>query len=663
MTSNKKQLYRFVLIAFFLVFVFTSAISGVTDVATALTGDNIIYVDNALSTDCLGNYSVVNRNCSGSDGYAYVTIQSAVNNMSVGDHVLLREGTYTECVDIPTSKNGTSWDAGNYNKIASYTGEWAVIDGNNACTTLNNTLLGHAAEDASGASDLKYWVFERLELKNGGFAGESNGPAIWVNGGPFKIRYCYIHDNGGKTSSCDYASTATMGSGWRNSIIEYNYFENNGAVSTNDNCKQISWIENYTLTDNIERYGVSIDRTTGMATSNGISRITTMGNTIRYNYVNGGTVGIAPKHFVWRTGRDTSNSTYSDTYKDLGTKIHHNIVANTENYAIGAHGDFDQIYNNIMDSTGFGICSMYNTWTSAASGGYTFHYKVVVYNNTAINISHGGVYTGRGNKTEDWMDNRVFVYLYNNLDDGNSSYNNYSIEGGITPKMRTNVEPALDYSNVKISNNYRYRPGDSVDYRIDRVSYDTSGFENQTVTLAPRVGYTNTYNSENLLYSGLTGASKYITRGSHIIKGTKTIGNGGIGGPHPYLDGITIPSYIGATNPDDNAWVDGILTDVTDIDWLKMQGEGDPSWIEGSSQTNTVPTIRADVDNNSQINSTDAMLTLRDSVGLDMSGTNWQSSSTTGDADCDGDTDSTDAMLILRDSLGLGMSGTGWCVD
>ncbi len=72
--------------------------------------------------------------------------------------------------------------------------------------------------------------------------------------------------------------------------------------------------------------------------------------------------------------------------------------------------------------------------------------------------------------------------------------------------------------------------------------------------------------------------------------------------------------------------------------------------------------FRADVDNNSQINTTDAMLTLRNSLGLDMSGTNWQTSTTTGDADCDGDTDSTDAMLILRYSLGLDMSGTGWCV-
>ena len=75
----------------------------------------------------------------------------------------------------------------------------------------------------------------------------------------------------------------------------------------------------------------------------------------------------------------------------------------------------------------------------------------------------------------------------------------------------------------------------------------------------------------------------------------------------------------------------------------------------------TANSIRADVDQNSAINSTDAMLTLRNSLGLDMSQTNWQASTTTGDVNCDGTSNSTDAMLILRHSLGLSMSGTGWC--
>ncbi len=71
---------------------------------------------------------------------------------------------------------------------------------------------------------------------------------------------------------------------------------------------------------------------------------------------------------------------------------------------------------------------------------------------------------------------------------------------------------------------------------------------------------------------------------------------------------------------------------------------------------------RADVDQNSTVNSIDAMLTLRDSLDLDMSSTNWVTGTHTGDVNCDDDSNSTDAMVILRKNLGLDMSGTGWCV-
>ena len=73
--------------------------------------------------------------------------------------------------------------------------------------------------------------------------------------------------------------------------------------------------------------------------------------------------------------------------------------------------------------------------------------------------------------------------------------------------------------------------------------------------------------------------------------------------------------------------------------------------------------IRADVDQNLAINSTDAMLTLRNSLGLDMSSTNWVTGTHTGDVNCDDDSNSTDVMLILRKSLGLDMTGTGWCIS
>ena len=72
--------------------------------------------------------------------------------------------------------------------------------------------------------------------------------------------------------------------------------------------------------------------------------------------------------------------------------------------------------------------------------------------------------------------------------------------------------------------------------------------------------------------------------------------------------------------------------------------------------------IRADVNNSGTISSTDAMLTLKNSLGLDMSGTNWVDTVTTGDINCDGNVNSTDAMLILRKSVGLNMGETGWCL-
>ncbi len=71
--------------------------------------------------------------------------------------------------------------------------------------------------------------------------------------------------------------------------------------------------------------------------------------------------------------------------------------------------------------------------------------------------------------------------------------------------------------------------------------------------------------------------------------------------------------------------------------------------------------IRADVNQDSQINTTDAMLTLRNSLGLDMTETSWQASTTTGDVSCDDNSNSIDAMLLLRYSLGLSMNETDWC--
>ncbi len=83
-----------------------------------------IYVDNQLTADCTGNYSIANRDCSGSDGDAYKTIQRAANAATAGTQVLIRGGVYSE--QLSPKNSGTE---NNYITFKSYNGELAEITG------------------------------------------------------------------------------------------------------------------------------------------------------------------------------------------------------------------------------------------------------------------------------------------------------------------------------------------------------------------------------------------------------------------------------------------------------------------------------------------------------------------------------------------------------
>ena len=47
----------------------------------------------ALTSDCLGDYSILNRACTGSEGYAYNNLYYVNQIVSAGDTVYLRSGT------------------------------------------------------------------------------------------------------------------------------------------------------------------------------------------------------------------------------------------------------------------------------------------------------------------------------------------------------------------------------------------------------------------------------------------------------------------------------------------------------------------------------------------------------------------------------------------
>ena len=60
----------------------------------------MIYVDKNLTSDCLGNnYSIAGRDCSGTDGMAFDTIQEGVNNATAGDTVYIIGSTNSSSED------------------------------------------------------------------------------------------------------------------------------------------------------------------------------------------------------------------------------------------------------------------------------------------------------------------------------------------------------------------------------------------------------------------------------------------------------------------------------------------------------------------------------------------------------------------------------------
>ncbi len=83
-----------------------------------------------------------------------------------------------------------------------------------------------------------------------------------------------------------------------------------------------------------------------------------------------------------------------------------------------------------------------------------------------------------------------------------------------------------------------------------------------------------------------------------------------------------------------------------------------------SLNANSVGAIsnKGDVNQDLQISATDAMLILRNSLGLDMSNTGWIDDNSS-DVNCDGNSNSADAMLVLRYSVGLDMNATEWCIN
>lgn len=516
-----------------------------------------IYVDQTLGGNCTsGNYSIASRNCSGSDGNAYTTIAGALAAMSSGDDIYLRGGTYTGAVTLTASTvpDGTS---GNYCSIQSYAGEWAILDGEHSV----ETVLGRDRNGRDSGNDIQYWLFQRLEIKNGGDSYSATG--LLVTGGYITVRYCYIHDNYTSNASGTNNPSGIMGYTWHNSIVEYCWFYNNGkdAGGVDNNCAHIQIFSDYIWTPrDLDDINESINS-----------------NIFRYNYLDNAYAGI--KHKGPQFLGDDSGSDF--TYEEYGDQIHHNILVNITQYAIQAGQDFCQIHNNILDS---------GRLTDEEIGtDFEEVMNTTIYNNTVVDsfIVHP---VGIG---FDITTAHPYTTVVSNIVEANTeSYESFK-DINILPFLHATDPTTFESTDLTLDYNLIHDPSNADHMRLGWVDttdggyYTTSEFNTEYST----TNYTNTTSG---LFLDTVGSDQYVTDGTFVVTGSTTIADGGSGAAHPFLSGVTLPDYVGATNPDDYAWVDGVYNDVTDWTWLRDQVDGsDPSWVEGTGGTSFTTSVDA----------------------------------------------------------------------
>lgn len=502
---------------------------------TATTFDTL-FVDSAIASYTT-EYDIATRSATGGSYTACPTVQQGVDSMAAGSaHILLRDGTYTEVVNLPWTKNGSAWVDGHFNIIESYQDEWAKIDGNNDSGFVIGILSDNIITRAT-----TYWKFRKLEVTGGAKTTDSSrASGFHMNKGPIVIDSCVIHDNIANGESGDILG-GIVGYGWDMCIIQNCVFYNNGdTLENNDNFADISLYSDY-------RYN-NID--TGFIYWPTVkSRVR---NKIRYNYFKKGDYqcgGIFGKGGQILCGQNLDGDSFSYDYKNFGDDIHHNIFENRRS-AIRWPTTYAQIHNNVFDSCILGYMSN-NPDAYMIQG-------VVAYNNTGTNCIHSVIRLCNSDYADGYTTNferNLFGWIENNLSDTSASVPVYNEEE--FSSLRTPGDATANYDSTYVRNNYSWNPDSNPTYDPSGTYFYMERENRYTVSSYSKWrNWLNYRDAGNLLWDTL-----YIADSSHIIAtGTPdtTMANGGIGGDHPYIEGITLPSYVGAAITGD-AWPDTVL--------------------------------------------------------------------------------------------------------
>ncbi len=201
-----------------------------------------IYVDRNLGSNCTsGNYSIANRNCTGSDGNAYKTVAGGIGAMLAGSTLNIRAGTYTE--------NNMTINLGGTNTIQAYNSEAVTIHNSHQAT---DTGQGQCGDNSSGVQTIYpagsnvTFIGIKFTGSIGTFNEEYNAVAIGMgssgyliidnceftgfnhvaikHSGRLWLKNSYIHDLG--VTAGDHGVYSDYRNATNRTIIEHNYFEN-----------------------------------------------------------------------------------------------------------------------------------------------------------------------------------------------------------------------------------------------------------------------------------------------------------------------------------------------------------------------------------------------------------------------------------------------------
>jgi len=518
--------------------------SGWISDTIAFTYDTIlsvdtVYVDSVLSA-YTATYDPTTRLSTGGTDKGYPSITSAFKDITVGNTIFVRGGTYYGHQTIDGTKNGTSWVIGHYSKVKSYPGEWAILDGQLQTTV----VLGDSNSNYDVASHrIAYWWIDSLEIKNARtpgntfYAAGAYAAGIQINKGPFKITNCYIHDNYPTVSAGSENSGGIRGYHWTNAEIAYCAFKNNGGLQSdpnaNGNCPDINVFSDY-------RYATTV-----------VSGFTYNANQrqnlkIHDNYFMGGSyVGIKEKGAQYYRGGDSLLAYPNDYFKDFGSKIYNNIL---KGYIEGivCETDFSQVHNNILDSCSIGITA------TVTHDSYCF-YKIIMYNNTLINCYSSPTQFYKGHTDETYTTTNYDNYhgfLYNNIIDSGITATAWAVNEVCFVRLTSDSTYNFDSSFF----------GNNLSFRQNTTNTPKPILFGKTTDLYTITEFNTAYGRSAKHFTVATGdlySSKYISKGTFSVSGDTTIADGGYT-THPYLS-TTLPSYIGAVNPSDTTWVPEVL--------------------------------------------------------------------------------------------------------